>query len=381
METIVLDSFYKALSAKLDGAPSLDPTEYTAHYAKVSANSFEELTNSGTISDTSYTTLVPAPAVGYKHIVKEVTIYNADALSIGLNVLLYDTGNYRKIWVGTVGSHVTWSLSDGLSVPDVTLYPSKMTELIPYTAPTVDDLLWMVDDPSGTPISRKITWLNFAKSISGTGWIDPGETWTYASATTFTIANVDRTSIYIPGRKLTATNSGTKYWVVVSSSFSTNTTVTVAGNAVANAAISANFIATMDVPQGFPATFTDTPTMDGSAGTAGAYAEDQNFAAWSVRGRRVLYGARKRITNVGSWSGNVQFNFGANAITPSVGGTAPRFGTGWLYATGANVSSPKGIISISAATTLTFYKTLLANLQWSDMAANDYLEINMTYDF
>ena len=51
----------------------------------------------------------------------------------------------------------------------------------------------------------------------------------YVSATSFTIAGADVTSIYHAGRriKLTATTPGTIYGTIASSSFSTDTTVNV----------------------------------------------------------------------------------------------------------------------------------------------------------
>ena len=71
-------------------------------------------------------------------------------------------------------------------------------------------------------------WFNDAQ------WIEYGDgtgayTAAYASATSFTIAGVDVTSIYHANRriKLTATTPGTIYGTISSSSFSTNTTVNV----------------------------------------------------------------------------------------------------------------------------------------------------------
>jgi len=71
-------------------------------------------------------------------------------------------------------------------------------------------------------------WFNDAQ------WIEYGDgtgayTATYASATSFTIAGADVTSIYHANRriKLTATTPGTIYGTISSSSFSTNTTVNV----------------------------------------------------------------------------------------------------------------------------------------------------------
>ena len=61
------------------------------------------------------------------------------------------------------------------------------------------------------------------------GWFNYGHTTTYASATTFTIASTNVTSVYTVGRRIRAVGSstGTIYGVITASAFSTNTTVTV----------------------------------------------------------------------------------------------------------------------------------------------------------
>ena len=91
-------------------------------------------------------------------------------------------------------------------------------------------------------------WFNDAQWIEyGDG--DAAYTAAYASATSFTIAGADVTSIYHAGRriKLTATTPGTIYGTIASSSFSTNTTVNVtwdSGN-LSNEAISNVYIAAL----------------------------------------------------------------------------------------------------------------------------------------
>ncbi len=91
-------------------------------------------------------------------------------------------------------------------------------------------------------------WFNSAEWIEyGDG--DASYTAAYASATSFTIAGADVTSIYHAGRriKLTATTPGTIYGTIASSSFSTNTTVNVTwdSGSLANEAISNVYIAAL----------------------------------------------------------------------------------------------------------------------------------------
>lgn len=98
------------------------------------------------------------------------------------------------------------------------------------------------------------------------GWQTSADTWVYASASTFTIAGVDRTAIFTKGTRLKFTNSTLKYAVVVSSSFSTDTTVTIAVNTdyvIANAAISSPFYSYQASPAGYPGSFAFTTTYAG----------------------------------------------------------------------------------------------------------------------
>lgn len=115
-------------------------------------------------------------------------------------------------------------------------------------------------------------------------WLDPNETWTYASASTFTIAGVDRTGVYEKGTKLRfKQGAGYKYATVASSSFSTNTTVTIIVNTdhtIANAAITDNYYSYAASPQGFPGFFTYTPSEVGFSSTSvltGRYSTNGNW--------------------------------------------------------------------------------------------------------
>ncbi len=103
------------------------------------------------------------------------------------------------------------------------------------------------------------------------GWVsDVAHTWTYASASTFTISGVDLTAVFTPGTRLKFTQTTVKYGTVASSSFSTNTTVTIIVNTdhvLANAAISANYYSYDANPRGYPGWFTYDCGPTGFSGT------------------------------------------------------------------------------------------------------------------
>lgn len=99
-----------------------------------------------------------------------------------------------------------------------------------------------------------------------TGWTGANETWTYASASTFTVSG-DVTAKYSKGTRLKWTQTTVKYGVVVLSSHSGGTTtVTILTNTdytIANAAISANSYSYMVNPQAYPDYFAlAAPTFD-----------------------------------------------------------------------------------------------------------------------
>jgi hypothetical protein len=128
-------------------------------------------------------------------------------------------------------------------------------------------------------------WFNSAE------WIEYGDgsgafTAAYASATSFTIAGADVTSVYHAGRriKLTASTPGTIFGTISSSSFSTNTTVNVtwdSGNlsseAITNVYVGALSKTNSSIPEGIVVTAT---LADGSVTLA-------KLAADSVNGTKI----------------------------------------------------------------------------------------------
>ncbi len=78
------------------------------------------------------------------------------------------------------------------------------------------------------------------------GWFPSNDVWVYASASSFTIAGVDRTSLYTQGTRIKCTNNSTTFYgTVISPSYSTDTTVNLAPNddyTLDNSTISLPFI-------------------------------------------------------------------------------------------------------------------------------------------
>jgi len=146
-----------------------------------------------------------------------------------------------------------------------------MASAFPNTIKTFTTKVNGVDDVDATHINsvqEEITAME-TELIAGhrEGWIPASGTWTYASATTFTVAG-NLTAYFGVGTKIRLTQGGGyKYFYVVSSSYSApNTTVTVVAdgaNTLASAGIANNYFSYADCPVGFPAWFNWTPSWTG----------------------------------------------------------------------------------------------------------------------
>jgi len=190
----------------------------------------------------------------------------------------------------------------------------KISQLTELTTPALEDLFAIVDDPSGTPVTKKVS----ATSLSQTlftpldGWIPVTDTWTYASASTFTISGVDRTAVYTKGTRLKFTQTTVKYAVVVSSSFSTNTTVTIAVNTdytIANATITLPYYSHQDGPAGYPLFFNWTPTYSAS-GSMTYTSVTKVFAIYNISAYGLLTGSFKFYgTTGGTASTFIKFTY------------------------------------------------------------------------
>ena len=103
------------------------------------------------------------------------------------------------------------------------------------------------------------------------GWVGEPNNWQYVSANSFSTLAEDTTSRYTVGTKLSCTDAGViKYFYVVSSSFSTDTTVTITGGSdytLSGGAITNPMYSYMATAYGFPGSFAFTPAYTGWAAT------------------------------------------------------------------------------------------------------------------
>ncbi len=168
----------------------------------------------------------------------------------------------------------------------IVLFDGTTGEIIKDSFTTiVDEDTMSSDSATKVPTQQSVKAYVDANSGSSDGWIEVSDTWTYASATTFTIAGVDRTSVLTPGTKIKLTQTTVKYFVVASSAFSTDTTVTLMATtdySLANAAITSPFYSYHDA-QGFPSAF-NYSTANITGFTANPTA---NVLKYMTRGRQI----------------------------------------------------------------------------------------------
>ncbi len=196
--------------------------------------------------------------------------------------------------------------------------------------------------------------------LTADGWLAVGETWTYASATTFTIAG-DQTGKYSKGDKIKFSQSGQKYFYIIGVSYGApNTTITVTGGVdytIANAAIGSPYYSKQNSPNGFPLQFNWTPayTVFSSNPTTTA-------ALFSISGGFVyLYYKQNALGTSNSTSFSMTglpINFG------TLDGTGARRSIRLVPATNNSIGLGYALGSISG-TTFTFQNTVDNDTSWT----------------
>jgi len=132
------------------------------------------------------------------------------------------------------------------------------------------------------------------------GWVNPNDTWTYASATTITVSS-GAASIYSVGDKIKLTQTTVKYFYITAVA---DTLLTITGGTdytLTNATISLNYYSHESSPVGFPGrlSFSSVPTP--SVGAITTVTTTRN--SMSMNGRKVTVEYDFTITTNGTGSG------------------------------------------------------------------------------
>lgn len=249
---------------------------------------------------------------------------------------------------------------------------AKITALTANTTPLSTDLLPIVDDPGGTPETQKAT-IGDVLATANNGWLSANETWTYASASTITVAS-GAASKYAVGDRIKWTQTTVKYGVITAVA---DTVLTIAVNTdytVANAAISANYYSHESSPIGYPHLFAYASAWSGT-GTPPAIGNGTVTSYFSVMGRN-CFADIEILLGSSSTIGNGTYTFSApitSAATIKNNGNLIAYYGSVLYNYAcylvANGSTIYGVVSSGAEMTYTSFA----------QAAGNRIQISLVY--
>ena len=262
----------------------------------------------------------------------------------------------NKVAITTPASSATLTIANGKTLTASNTLTFTGTDSTSFAFPSSSDTVVTLT-ASQTLTSKTLTTPTITSpTLQGNidGWILATDTWTYASATSFTISGVDRAAIYRPGTLIKMTNnSSTKYFIVASSAFSTNTTVTLMATSdysINNSAITNPYYSYQPNPQGFPSGFNFTPTFGGFSADP-----TMQIVRYSTSGRTIFY--------MGVASGNGTSNNATTTVTAPVAAaqTFKTFGLGRATDNGSSQTSPPTFSFTQSSATITVLKDISEN--------------------
>ena len=141
-------------------------------------------------------------------------------------------------------------------------------------------------------LEREVERLQVKERPDKTGWIPVSDTWTYVSTTSFKVSGKDVRYKFPKGTKIKLVQSGsTKYFYVVATDYSADTTITITGGsdyALANATISGQAYSYAAAPQNFPQWLNYTPVWSADGGTP-VLGNGTLFGKFSMIGANIHY--------------------------------------------------------------------------------------------
>lgn len=192
------------------------------------------------------------------------------------------------------------------------------------------DIIAVTSDPGGTPLSRKITVANYAKTLV-TPWLALPAL-TYVSATSATLVG-DYTAFLTIGAKFKCTNVTVKYGYILSSTYSAGTglttlnLVTNTSYALASAAITSPYIS-YSTPPDFPTWLSWTPAISGMT----VVGTPTYTGYFSATGRIVYGGMELQSTTTLAANGSSTY-----CPVPITGSTGSMFVVNWSNDYGADL--------------------------------------------
>jgi len=175
---------------------------------------------------------------------------DADDHSQYLNTTRHDVTSRHTL--GTVVPHDDHGSLSGLTDDDHTQYTK-------HPASSTDNAIVRWDGTGGRTLQNSSVAIDDNGKLSGDGldgWIYDTDTWSYVSTTSFKVSGKDVRYKFPKGTKIKLVQSGsTKYFYVVATDYSTDTTITITGGSdysLANATISGQAYSYAENPQNYP---------------------------------------------------------------------------------------------------------------------------------
>lgn len=172
-------------------------------------------------------------------------------------------------------------------------------------------------------------------------WVGGSGTWTYASASTFTVPAADAALMSV-GTKIWLTQTTSKWFYVTGISGTTITVTAGSDYTVANAAITAPYFSNATTPVGFPDEFNWTPTWTNVSGGT------NNYAIFSMVGKHVTFRIKYTLAGAGV-SGAATFSTPVTAAANQSGDIA-LIGQGYFLDNGNNTYP--GQLTFGSTTTM-----------------------------
>lgn len=172
-------------------------------------------------------------------------------------------------------------------------------------------------------------------------WVGGSGTWTYASASTFTVPAADAALMSV-GTKIWITQTTSKWFYVTGISGTTITVTAGSDYTVANAAITAPYFSNATTPVGFPDEFNWTPTWTNVSGGT------NNYAIFSMIGKHVTFRIKYTLAGAGV-SGAATFSLPVTAAASQSGDVA-LIGQGYFLDNGNNTYP--GQLTFGSTTTM-----------------------------
>jgi hypothetical protein len=181
---------------------------------------------------------------------------------------------------------------------------AKITQLTELTAPIATDIIPIVDDPGGSPETKKVTLANILALVSTSDWKVAG-TFTYSSADAptyvVTVAS-GAASIYAVGMRIKLTDSTVKYFIITAVA---DTALTLYGGTdytLSGGAITLPYYSSVKAPLGFP--LSPTTWTVSLLSTNHDRKDNPTSATW--------YNATSITLPIGAWDGFYSFVFHMN---------------------------------------------------------------------